>query len=196
MKSSLLVLMAILLPSLYVQALAQGQCPVPSNYGAVLIASDTVHATIPLVPLYETKGNRTAYWVVYTWLVSTGGVEYTVDPNSVSIVDSCSEAPTTSTHMLFDLIGIESVKRGIALGYDSCATSGSRSTAVSFASCVTRTGSGSSTAFSLHGTALARNGYSFTCSGGVPSVTSTGSQGCGGCGTGYESTCGGGAGIQ
>jgi hypothetical protein len=87
---------------------------------------------------------------VCTWVVSGGGTDITLDASSVHAVSGGGALDSTSTITLFSLFAQVAVAQSVAYGYLTCQATcgGGVSTHVFASSCVTRTGSGSTTAFS------------------------------------------------
>jgi hypothetical protein len=125
-------------------------------------------------------------------------VELSINPASFSVEDSCNTIDNTPASAVFAVLGVESVRQAAILGHLSASTncSAPSETTVTFPSCVTRSGSGSSTTFAASGSALCRSDYSFCQSGGSVMVEFEGSSGATSCSGGAEPTCTGGSNLE
>ena len=184
-----IIIVPLLVACLFLPLRAQSTPSAPVS-GATLLA------TIPDSLMHECGGvqavakeKKVCGWSIFVWLVSPGKVEYSISAEDIDIPDGCGSIDAMTTPEIFSAIATSTVTRGVALGLTPCPTSGSAQTAVYFASCVDRDGTGSGTTFTSCGSALNRVEFSFTCS----SVTATECSGGGACEVGYEGTCEGGS---
>ena len=164
----------------------------PPSFGATYIGTYAVRHEFEVSQGTVKKQDIMDYHVC-VWLTSLGGTELTISPASITIADDGLIDDMTAGE-IFDMLAGQAVRRGIALGQLAAAPncSSPAETAVSYASCVGRTGSGSNTMFSTASPTLARHTFSY-CS---TSVTSTGCTGATSCGGTSEPTCTEGAGLN
>lgn len=113
---------------------------------------------------------------VCTWALTGGGMDITLDAASVRCISGGSAIDSVSTPVLFALFSQVAVAQSITLGYLTCQGSCGEgvSTHVFARACVTRTGSGSTTAFSLcDGQYFCNRSYRVCCPNGLgsPSIT-------------------------
>jgi hypothetical protein len=190
-RSYRLVMAALCLITTGVQA-QTGPTPVSSSTYTYIGSFNASH-TVTECPSQGTAAKEEYHWVVTLWRSGTDAVELSISPASFSVDDGCGAIGVTSASTVFDLIGIESVRKAAALGHLVAASSCSSpaATTVSYVSCVTRSGSGSNTTFSGTGSTLSRHDFTYCQSGGSTMVTATGTSGQNSCGSGSESTCGG-----
>jgi hypothetical protein len=190
-RSNRLVMAALCLIATGVQA-QTGPTPVSSS-SYTYIGSFNASHVVTECPSQGTAAKEEYHWVVTLWRSSTDAMELSISPASFSVDDGCGTIGATSAAAVFDLLGTESVRMAAALGHlalpSSC--SSPAATTVSYAPCVTRSGSGSSTTFSGAGSTLSRHDFSFCQSGGSIMVTATGTSGQTSCGSGSEPTWGG-----
>ena len=196
-RSYWLVLAALSLTATAIQAQT---CPTPVS-GAIYtyVGSFNADHVVTECPVQGKPAEREEYhWTICVWRTGAGAIELSIAPASFSVDDDCGSIDNTSAAAIFDLLGVESVRRAVALGHLTAPSncSSPAATTVTYATCVTRSGSGGSTAFAASGSALGRHGYSFCQSGSSIAVTATGTSGQATCGSGSESTCDGGSNLQ
>jgi hypothetical protein len=125
------------------------------------------------------------------WRTGAGSVELTINPDSISVDDDGLIDDMTAEE-IFRMLADRGVREGISQGYLPAPQSSSQTTAVSYASCVNRSGSGSGTTFSAASSTLVRQSFSYC----TTAVTSPGCTGATSCGGTAEPTCTSGAGLN
>jgi hypothetical protein len=180
-------------------ALRAQSCPTPVS-GAIYTYVTSFNASFEFdecQPLGAAKRRPDYHWTVCVWRTGPGAIELSINPASFSVEDSCNTIDNTPASTVFAVLGTESVRQAAILGHLTASSncSSPSETTVTFPSCVTRTGSGSSTAFSTSGSSLCRSDYSFCQSGGTVIVALEGTSGASSCGT-AEPTCTGGSNLE
>lgn len=158
-----------LLSLLIASAAASAACmPHPADPSAVQQNSFTVDLTF--------GGGYQVRCDVCTWAVSGGGTDLTLDATSLQCVSGGSGIDTVPATTIFSLLAHAAVAQSIANGYLTCSeTCGEGvSTRLYLASCLSRSGSGSTTAFSIcEQNIFCKRSYRVCCPSGLgsPSIT-------------------------
>lgn len=130
-------------------------------------------------------------WYVGVWQITGGAIEVEVEVETIEFpVDDCGVVNGMSTVELMSILAVASVKEAIAQSYLQCPSDCQtpNTTTAWMPSCVSRTGSGTSTAFTTcSGSGTCRRHYTVCGNANSPTITPTGSttDSCTGC----SSTC-------
>jgi hypothetical protein len=153
---SLACLLALLLPlTLSAQVIPPG----PGNATAIDTLSITTTWT-HVDPVFGKTTKTKASWEGIVWRTQSGATQYTINPASISFEDSANVVDSLSASWIFARIEAATAVRAGELGYAPIGCSATPTASIFTSAGVYRSGTGSSTTFSVCGDGYSRRNFS------------------------------------
>ncbi len=177
------------LVALFLPISLSAQVVPPSTINATPI--DTISATAVIESHYDPilgKPTKTrAIWDMVLWRTQSGANQYTINPASITFEDSANVLNGLSASTIFARIEAATAVRGGELGYSAVNCTVTPTASVFTNAGVYRSGSGSSTTFSVCGEGYSRRNFSLCDdTGSVVAIYRSGATDA--CGSGCEAT--------
>lgn len=169
MKEVLRFVALLVLASLPAVSQTQVCGPHPTDPTAVLIGSYTVTVDISTSSTVSGKGTKKGTKCTFENLIcvfrtATGAIDLVGDPTSVKVTGDCDVSAVAPVD-LFDMLGRAAASKAVQLGYVQCNPNctSNLSTRYLTATCVQRSGSGTSTRYAACSTEQCVRAYTICC---------------------------------